>query len=98
MPRAGGIEVRDLVVRYGEAAAVDGVSFTVERGEHVTLLGPVGLRQDDDPARDRRARNPVGGTIHIAGATMYSAIERRNVPVESAASRWCSNPMRCGRI
>jgi ABC-type Fe3+/spermidine/putrescine transport system ATPase subunit len=38
----GRIEVRDLVVRYGDAAAVDGVSFTVGRGEHVTLLGPSG--------------------------------------------------------
>ena len=34
---ANRIAVRDLVVRYGEVAAVDGVSFEVGRGEHVTL-------------------------------------------------------------
>jgi ABC-type sugar transport system ATPase subunit len=34
------IEITDLVVRYGEAPAVNGVSFTVAQGEHVTLLGP----------------------------------------------------------
>ena len=36
------IEVKDLVVRYGDAVAVNGVSFTVGRGEHLTLLGPSG--------------------------------------------------------
>ena len=36
------IEVKDLIVRYGEQVAVNGVSFTVGRGEHLTLLGPSG--------------------------------------------------------
>ena len=34
------IEVKDLVIRYGDTLAVNGVSFTVGRGQHVTLLGP----------------------------------------------------------
>ena len=36
------IEVKDLVVRYGDQVAVNGVSFDVGRGEHLTLLGPSG--------------------------------------------------------
>jgi drug efflux transport system ATP-binding protein len=36
------IEVRDLVKRFGEFTAVDGVSFSVERGEVVGYLGPNG--------------------------------------------------------
>ena len=36
------IEVTDLVKRYGERTAVDGVSFTVEEGEIFAILGPNG--------------------------------------------------------
>ena len=36
------LEVRDLVVRYGQATALDGVSIDVGRGEMVALVGPNG--------------------------------------------------------
>ena len=36
------IEARDLTKRYGSIAAVNGVSFTVGRGEIFGLLGPNG--------------------------------------------------------
>jgi ABC-type multidrug transport system ATPase subunit len=36
------IEVIDLVKRYGDRTAVDGVSFTVEEGEIFAILGPNG--------------------------------------------------------
>ena len=82
---AGRIEVRDLVVRYGDAAAVDGVSFTVGRGEHVTLLGPSGCGKTTTLRAIAGLETPSGGSIHINGQTMYSAAERRNVPTEKRA-------------
>ncbi len=36
------VEARGVVVRYGEAVAVDGVDLVVERGQTVALLGPSG--------------------------------------------------------
>lgn len=35
-------EVRDLGIRFGGLLAVDGVSFTVQRGEVYTIIGPNG--------------------------------------------------------
>ena len=80
---AGRIEIADLVVRYGAVPAVNGVSFTVGAGRACDPARALGLRQDDDLARDRRAgRAGSGGSIRIDGQTVYSAAERRNVPAE----------------
>ena len=42
------VQVEDLIVTFGELRAVDGVSFSVGRGEAFGLLGPTG------PARPPR--------------------------------------------
>ena len=36
------IEIKNLICRFGEIAAVDGVSMSVERGEVVVIIGPSG--------------------------------------------------------
>ena len=52
------VDVRlvDVVKRYGEAVAVDHINLEVQTGEFFTLLGPIRLREDHDPADDRRLR------------------------------------------
>lgn len=41
-PTSSALEVRDVVVTYGETVAVDSASFDVSAGEVVALLGPSG--------------------------------------------------------
>ncbi len=44
------LEARDLVKRFGDVTAVDGVSFEIEEGEVFGLLGPNGAAR---PPRSR---------------------------------------------
>jgi iron(III) transport system ATP-binding protein len=76
------IEIADLVVRYGDAVAVDGISFTVARGEHVTLLGPSGCGKTTTLRAIAGLEQPTSGAIRIDGRAMYSSAEGRDVPTE----------------
>ena len=77
------IEVKDLVVRYaGDVVAVNGVSFTVGRSEHVTLLGPSGCGKTTTLRAIAGLEPPTGGAITIEGRTVYSAAQRINVATE----------------
>jgi ABC-type Fe3+/spermidine/putrescine transport system ATPase subunit len=78
----GTIEIADLVVRYDAVPAVNGVSFTVAQGEHVTLLGPSGCGKTTTLRAIAGLEQPVGGSICIDGETVFSATQRRNVPTE----------------
>jgi iron(III) transport system ATP-binding protein len=76
------IEVKDLIVRYGDQVAVNGVSFTVGRGEHLTLLGPSGCGKTTTLRAIAGLEQPSGGSIRIDGQTMYDSTERRSVQTE----------------
>jgi ABC-type Fe3+/spermidine/putrescine transport system ATPase subunit len=76
------IQIHDLVVRYGDVTAVNGVTFNVGEGEHVTLLGPSGCGKTTTLRAIAGLEDPSGGSICIDGTTVYSATERRNVPAE----------------
>ena len=41
-PEAPDVRLIDLVKRYGDVSAVDGVSLEIGHGEFFTLLGPSG--------------------------------------------------------
>jgi ABC-2 type transport system ATP-binding protein len=61
------IEAIDLVKRFGTAAAVDGVSFTVPPGTVLGLLGPNGAGKTTTVRMMTTLTEPTSGTARVAG-------------------------------
>jgi branched-chain amino acid transport system ATP-binding protein len=61
------LQVRDLVVRYGEIEALRGVSFDVEAGQVVTLLGSNGAGKSTTLRAISGLTKPVSGEILFDG-------------------------------
>src|SRR4029077_4468509 len=76
------IEVEDLVVRYGSVTAAGPVSFTVTRGEQLTLLGPSGCGKTTTLRAIAGLEQPASGSIRIDGVTVYSSEQRINIRAE----------------
>ena len=86
------IEVSDLTKHYGDRAAVDGVSFSVEEGEIFGILGPngagktttvesiAGLRTPDSGHDPRPRARPAAGPRPIADRSSASSSRRASCP------------------
>lgn len=64
------LQVRDLVVRYGDRPAVDGVSFDVAAGETVGLVGPSGCGKSTTAAAVLRLLRPAAGSVRFDGTEL----------------------------
>ncbi len=71
-PRTPDIEVSGLVKRYGALAAVDGVSFRVERGEVFGMLGPNGAGKTTTLEIVEGLRDPDAGSVHVLGTDVLA--------------------------
>jgi branched-chain amino acid transport system ATP-binding protein len=67
------LSVRDLVVSYGVIRAIKGISFDVEEGEIVTLIGANG-------AGKSTTLRAISGIVHYEGSIQYDGIELRGIP------------------
>lgn len=80
------IEVQGLTKRYGELVAVDGISFTVKRGEFFGFLGPNGAGKTTTLRMLTGVIRPDGGRAlifgHVAGS--LAAKQLRGVVPEMA--------------
>jgi lipooligosaccharide transport system ATP-binding protein len=61
------IEARDVTKLYGEFVAVDGIDFTVERGETFGFLGPNGAGKSSTMRMIGAVSPPSGGTLRVLG-------------------------------
>jgi branched-chain amino acid transport system ATP-binding protein len=64
------LEVRNLVVRYGEIEALRGVSFSVEQGSVVTLLGANGAGKSTTLRAISGLTKPASGEIVFDGGSI----------------------------
>ena len=80
------ISVKDLVKSFpgakGEVRALNGVSFTVGKGELFTLLGPSGCGKTTTLRCIAGLEHPVGGEIVINDRAVYRAADGTFVPPE----------------
>ena len=61
------LEVKDLVVSYGQIKAVKGISFTVDQGEVVCLIGPNGAGKTTTLRTISGLIRPTAGSITFEG-------------------------------
>ncbi len=75
--------VRDLVKRYGDAVAVDGIGFEVQEAEIFSLLGHSGCGKSTTLRMVAGLEEPDAGSIELRGATVSDAARGIHVPAES---------------
>jgi ABC-2 type transport system ATP-binding protein len=61
------IEVDGLTIRYGDHNAVDGLSFSVQRGSVLALLGPNGAGKTSTVETLEGYRRPSSGRVRVLG-------------------------------
>ncbi|WP_412031861.1 ATP-binding cassette domain-containing protein [Metamycoplasma buccale] len=72
------IEIKNLIIDFGDAIAVDNVSFSIQKGELVTLLGPSGSGKTTTLNAISGLLKPTSGKIFFSGidVTKYSPQQR----------------------
>ncbi len=76
------VVVENLVVAYGGAKAVDGISFSVAPGEHLTLLGPSGCGKTTSLRAVAGLERPASGHISVNGQAVFDEAGGIDVPPE----------------
>ena len=64
------LALRDVTFRRNGKQIIDGISLTVNAGEHWALLGPNGAGRAHCSVSVRRETFPTSGTVHILGEQM----------------------------
>lgn len=77
MPSPAIIEVRDLVARYGERTILEGVSFSVRRGERFVIVGGSGCGKTTLLRHLIGLQRPAAGRVWIDGEDIGNADEER---------------------
>lgn len=82
------IEVENLRMRYGSVDVLDGVAFSVARGEVVTLLGPNGAGKTTTIEILEGFREPSAGKVSVFGSDPIDADEDWRARVGVVLQSW----------
>ncbi|MFD5829125.1 ATP-binding cassette domain-containing protein [Lentzea sp. NPDC060358] len=75
------LAVQDLVVQYGSLRAVDGVSFTLERGRTLAVVGESGCGKSTIAAAIVRLIRPTSGRVVLDGQDISALPEKHLRPL-----------------
>ena len=76
------IEIEDLGKSFGSVRALDGVGFSIAKGEVFTLLGPSGCGKSTTLRIVAGLEDANEGEIRLSGRTIFSSARRINLPPE----------------
>jgi ABC-2 type transport system ATP-binding protein len=82
------VEVKGLQMRYGDTFVLDGVDFTICRGEVLVLLGPNGAGKTTTIEILEGFRGRSGGSVSILGADPASGDEAWRARVGIVLQSW----------
>ena len=93
------IEIKNLVKKFGPFTAVDGVSFSVQRGEVLGFLGPNGAGKSTLISILLGTLEPDSGAVKL-GRMSGASSRARSAVSTGAATSWCvvtpgSQPCAC---
>ncbi len=80
------LEVKDLKVRYGNIEALHGISFTVNKGEIVTLIGSNGAGKTTTLLSLSRLPKPEAPTV-VSGDIIYNGESLLKIPPHEIVSK-----------
>ena len=70
------VEFRDVVKRFGGTAVLDGLSFSVEKGEVLCIVGPSGTGKSVTLRHLVRLTTPTSGQVLVDGVDVATCDER----------------------
>ena len=76
------IELKDIVVKFGDFEALHNINVEVKEGEFFTFLGPSGCGKTTTLRTITGFIDPVKGTVNVNGANItHVPIEKRNIGI-----------------